>query len=141
MKMAISLKKQDFYRFWNCNLAATSNPNLMVETALERWKSVFYKNQNFKDIRPHLQFKYGVFEAVSFCNVQKIHLSSILAEIKGDWGRVEVYNFLEKYGSSAFQRRVGRIIWARIRWDIRHWSLLNFQDFQNSLEQFQISPF
>ena len=130
----------DFHKCWNYDLTETFNPNLMVGTAFERWKSVFYKSQNFKDIWPHLQFKYGVFEAVSFRNVHKTHLSSILAEIKGDWGRVKFYDVFEKYESAAFQRRVGRIIWAKSRWEIRHWSLLNFHEFQNSLERFQISP-
>ena len=92
--MAVSLKNRVFYRFWNWDLAATSNPNLMVGTALERWKPLFYKNKIIEEIWPQWHFEYSVIEAVRLCYVQKFHLSSNIAEIKGDWGRLKFFELI-----------------------------------------------
>jgi len=83
------------FPFSNFDFAVTFNPNLTFGTALERWKSLFHKNENIKDIRPHLQFECGVFEAVRVCNVQKFHLFPNIPEIKGVWGRVIFLIFSE----------------------------------------------
>ena len=118
------MKNRDFYRLLNFDLAATCNPNLTVGTAFERRKSVFYKNKKFKNIRPHLHVICGVFEAVRLCNAQNFHLSSNIAEIKGDWGRLKKNYFLKSMdhqlsnavSNVSFEQKLAEISENKVCW-------------------------
>ena len=52
----------------------------------------------------------------------KIHPSSIVAGIEGDWGRMKNFLILWKYASRAFKRTVSHWIWTKSHGDKSHWS-------------------
>ena len=92
-----------------------------------RWKAenpCFYKIKKLQ-ILPQSHLIFGTIEEEWFLRSSKTiqkHRSSMVTEIKGDWGRIRNFLILWKHGFSAFKRAASRTFSIIIQWDTWIWS-------------------
>ena len=55
---------------------------------------------------------------IAILSFTKKYPSSMLAETKGDWGRIIIFSIFQKYGSRPFKRTISHVFWVHGCWDI-----------------------
>ena len=55
---------------------------------------------------------------IAILSFTKKYPSSMLAETKGDWGRMKIFSIFQKYGSRPFKRTISHVFWVHGCWDI-----------------------
>ena len=55
---------------------------------------------------------------IAILSFTKKYPSSMLAETKGDWGRIKIFSIFQKYGSRTFKRTISHVFWVHGFWDI-----------------------
>ena len=59
---------------------------------------------------------------IQIFSLKNFHPSSMVAEIKGDWGRIKIFFIFQKYASRAFKRTTSHRIWTKSHGDKLTWS-------------------
>ena len=55
---------------------------------------------------------------IAILSFTKKYPSSMLAETKGDWGRIIIFSIFQKYGSRPFKRTISHVFLVHGCWDI-----------------------